>query len=82
MQMGAIRDAYGYADAVRLAIVAGVDILTIANQQVFEEGIVERTIELVAGLVEDGRISEQRIDESWRRIRNLKDAIATRDSVL
>ena len=47
MQMGAIRDAYGYPDAVRLAIVAGVDILTIANQQVFEDGIVERTIELV-----------------------------------
>ncbi len=64
MQMGAIRDAYGYADAVRLAILAGVDILTIANQQVFEEGIVERTIDLVEGMVEDGRIPERRIDES------------------
>ena len=51
MQMGAIRDAYGYPDAVRLAIEAGVDILTIANQQVFEEGIVERTIDLVEGMV-------------------------------
>ena len=58
MQMGAIRDAYGYADAVRLAILAGVDILTIANQQVFEEGIVEHTIDLVEGMVGDGRIPE------------------------
>ena len=30
MQMGAIRDAFGYADALRLAIEAGIDILTIA----------------------------------------------------
>jgi beta-N-acetylhexosaminidase len=78
MQMGAIRDAYGYPDAVRLAIEAGVDILTIANQQVFEQGIVGRTIELVAGLVEEGRIPEARINTSWRRIQNLKRAIATR----
>ena len=72
MQMGAIRDAYGYDDAVRLAINAGVDILTIANQQVFEEGIVSRTIDLVAGLVESGEITEARIDESWRRIQAFK----------
>lgn len=72
MQMGAIRKAYGYEDAVRLALLAGVDILTIANQQVFEANIVERTIEIVLGLVADGRLSEARIDESWRRIRAFK----------
>jgi beta-N-acetylhexosaminidase len=80
MQMGAIRDAYGYPDAVRLAIEASVDILTIANQQVFEDGIVERTIDLVEGMVVDGRIPEARITESWRRIQALKAAMATRDS--
>jgi beta-N-acetylhexosaminidase len=73
--MGAIRDAYGYEDAVRLAIDAGVDVLTIANQQVFEEGIVSRTIDLIAGLVDDGAISEARIDESWRRIQAFKARI-------
>jgi beta-N-acetylhexosaminidase len=72
MQMGAIRQAYGYDDAVRLAILAGVDVLTIANQQLFEAHIVERTIGIVMGLVDDGRISEQRIDESWRRISAFK----------
>jgi beta-N-acetylhexosaminidase len=74
--MGAIRDAYGYADAVRLAIQAGVDILTIANQQLFEDGIVARTIDLVAGMVADGRIPEERINQSWRRIGALKERIA------
>ena len=77
MQMGAIRDAYGYPDAVRLAINAGVDILTIANQQVFEEGIVASTIELVAGMVERGEITEARIDESWRRIQAFKARLRT-----
>jgi beta-N-acetylhexosaminidase len=68
MQMGAIRDAFGYEDAVRLAIGAGVDVLTIANQQVFEEGIVATTIDLVERLVGEGQISEARIDASYRRI--------------
>jgi beta-N-acetylhexosaminidase len=76
MQMGAIRQAYGYADAVRLALLAGVDMLTIANQQVFEARIVERTIEIVLGLVADGRLDETRIDESWRRINALKARLA------
>jgi beta-N-acetylhexosaminidase len=72
MQMGAIRQAYGYVDAVRLALHAGVDMLTIANQQLFEAQIVERTIEIVLGLVADGQLSEARIDRSWRRIGALK----------
>ena len=72
MQMGAIRDAYGYADAVRLAILAGVDVLTIAQQQVYEPGIVETTIDLIEGFVRDGTLSEARIDESYARIQALK----------
>ncbi|MDQ2933508.1 MAG: glycoside hydrolase family 3 [Chloroflexota bacterium] len=72
LQMGAIRQAFGYPEAVALAIEAGVDILTIANQQVFEDGIVARTIEIIAGHVKSGRLAESRIDESWHRIQALK----------
>jgi beta-N-acetylhexosaminidase len=72
MQMGAIRQAYGYSDALRLAILAGVDVLTIAQQQVYEPGIVESTIDLIEGLVRDGSLTEARIDESYRRIQGLK----------
>jgi beta-N-acetylhexosaminidase len=72
MQMGAIRDGFGYEDAVRLAINAGVDVLTIANQQVFEDGIVGSTIDLVERLVGEGKISEDRIDASYRRIQAFK----------
>lgn len=76
MQMGAIRDAYGYPDAVRLAINAGVDVLTIANQLVYEEGIVTRTIDLIEGFVSSGDITEERIDASWRRIAAFKASMA------
>lgn len=72
MQMGAIREAYGYADAVRLAILAGVDVLTIAQQQVYESGIVAQTIDLIEGMVLDGTLSEERIDASYARIQALK----------
>lgn len=74
LQMGAIRDAVGYDEAVALAIEAGVDLLVIANQIVYEDDVVLRTIDLIEGLVRSGRIAETRIDESWRRIRALKGA--------
>jgi beta-N-acetylhexosaminidase len=72
MQMGAIRQAYGYKDALHLAILAGVDVLTIAQQQVYEPGIVASTIDLIEGLVNDGSLTEARIDESYQRIQALK----------
>jgi beta-N-acetylhexosaminidase len=77
MQMGAIRKAYGYSDALRLALLAGIDVLTIANEQVYEAGIVGRTIDIIEGLVSGGQISEQRIDESYRRIMTFKAGLAS-----
>lgn len=78
MQMGAIRKAYGYEDAVRLAIEAGVDVLTIAQQQVYEQGIVIRTIDIIERLVASGVLSEARIDASYRRITALKTSLLAR----
>jgi beta-N-acetylhexosaminidase len=72
LQMGAIRQVYGYETAVERAILAGADILTIANQQVYEPGIVERTVDIVEAAVSAGRIEASRIDDSWRRIASLK----------
>ena len=72
LQMGAIRQAYGYETAVERAILAGADILTIANEQVYEPGIVATTIDIVEAAVSAGRIEPARIDASWRRISTLK----------
>jgi beta-N-acetylhexosaminidase len=72
LQMGAIRDAYGFDEAVALAIEAGVDLLLVANQLVYEPDVAGRVVDLVERLVLDGRISEARIDQSYRRILVLK----------
>ena len=72
MQMGAIADLYPYADAVALAINAGVDMLAIANNSVYDEAIAPRTADLILGMVADGRIPVSRIDESYARIMALK----------
>ena len=72
LQMGAIRDAYGPDEAVALAIEAGIDVLLFANQLVFEPDVATTVVDLVEGLVRDGRISEERIDASYRRILALK----------
>ena len=68
LQIGAIRAQYGYAEAVALAIEAGIDLLTIANQQLYEEGIALRTIDLTQGFVRSGRISPPRIADSVTRL--------------
>jgi beta-N-acetylhexosaminidase len=73
LQMGALRDAYGYDEAVALAIQAGIDLLVVANQLVYEPDAAARTVDLVEGLVRSGRISEARIDESVARIARLRD---------
>ena len=72
LQMGAIRDAYGFDEAVALAIEAGIDLLLVANQIVYEPDVATRIVDLVEGLVREGRISEARIDASYRRILALK----------
>ena len=72
LQMGAIRDAYGPGEAVALAIEAGIDVLLFANQLVYEPDVATTVVDLVEGFVRDGRISEERIDASYRRILALK----------
>jgi beta-N-acetylhexosaminidase len=72
MQMRAISDAYGYDEAIALAIEAGIDVLVVANQIVYEPDVATRTIDIVEGLVRSGRVTEARIDESWRRISALR----------
>jgi beta-N-acetylhexosaminidase len=77
LQMGAIRDAFGYEEAVALAIEAGIDLLVIANQLVYEADVAVRTVDIVEELVRSGRIAEARIDESVQRIEALAVGLAS-----
>jgi beta-N-acetylhexosaminidase len=78
MQMSAIAEHYSLETALRQAIVAGVDIITFANNnpRIYEPDIAPKAITIIAALVENGAISEARIDESIKRIQALKQRLS------
>jgi beta-N-acetylhexosaminidase len=78
MQMKAISSFYGLETAITMAILAGIDILVFPNNSIFEENIAARTITIIKNCVSRGIISENRINESYRRIMKLKERITIR----
>jgi beta-N-acetylhexosaminidase len=78
MQMGAIANHYGLEEALRAAIVAGVDIITLANNTLYECDIVPRAVQSIVQLVERGEISRERIATSCRRIAQLRARLVAR----
>ena len=73
MQMQAIAKHYGLEEAIKLAILAGVDIMTFSNNiSGSEERTVDRVHQVIKSLVAQNKIPTARIDESYRRIINLK----------
>jgi len=75
MQMRAITDHYGFEAAIQAAIEAGVDIILISNNAVFDEDAASYAIAIIKSLIEEGKISPQRINESYRRIKKLKERL-------
>lgn len=76
MQMGAIRDFYGFEEAVVMSIQAGADMVAIANNTVYDDAIVNRAFNALLDAVNEGSLSEARIDESVRRVQRLKQRLA------
>ncbi|MFD0783005.1 glycoside hydrolase family 3 N-terminal domain-containing protein, partial [Micromonospora azadirachtae] len=72
MQAAAITRRHGSTDAVRLALQAGVDLLVFANQQVYDPGVVDKTLDAVVDLVRRGQLSSERIDQSVARVDTLR----------
>jgi beta-N-acetylhexosaminidase len=73
MQMHAITEHYGLEDAIKLAINAGVDIMCFSNNiQGSESRTVDKVHKIIRGYVEKGVISKERIDQSFRRVLQLK----------
>ncbi len=75
MQMGAIADHYGLETAIYNSINAGVDIILFSNNSVFDPQIAQKSIEIIKKLINDGKISRERIDKSYQRIIKLKSRI-------
>lgn len=72
LQMAAISEHYGLEQAVRLALLAGVDILLFGNNLNYDPEIVPKVVKIIRELVAAEEISKERIDESCRRIKALK----------
>ena len=64
----AIASRYTQAEAVALALEAGNDLLLFANQVVYVPDLASELVETIVALVDSGRISERRIDESIDRL--------------
>jgi len=77
MGMKAITDNFGFAEAVVKAVQAGADMLALGNNLSYDPAVAERTIDILVQAVAAGVISEQRIDESYARIMDLKKRWAT-----
>jgi beta-N-acetylhexosaminidase len=68
LQAAAIDRAFGFDEAVVLALEAGNDLLLFANQQAYDPHVLGRGIDAVAAAIKSGRLSEARIDEAFGRV--------------
>ena len=75
LQMGAIRKHYELKETIKLSIQAGVDILTFANNSAFDPDIADKAHRIIKELIDEGKISEERITRSYERIMNLKERL-------
>lgn len=73
LAMGAIADLFPLEVALEKAINAGVDILCLSNNgSVYKPHMTQNVIDTIYDLVQSGNITPERIDESYRRIQQLK----------
>lgn len=73
MEMGAISSRFGLEAALFHSIDAGVDVLTFANNVIYQPDVGRNAIAIIKQLVKQGKLSEERIDQSYRRIVKLKE---------
>lgn len=75
LQMRAITDRYGLAEAAVMALTAGVDIIIIGNNLEYDPLIVRKLVAHISGAVRNGHLTEERIVEAWQRVQHLKKNI-------
>ena len=73
LAMGAIVQQYSFEQAVRMAVLAGADLLCLSNNGgTYDPNMVPRAVKVIKQMVEDGTVSEERIRQSALRVRSLK----------
>uniref|UniRef100_B8DL88 beta-N-acetylhexosaminidase n=1 Tax=Nitratidesulfovibrio vulgaris (strain DSM 19637 / Miyazaki F) TaxID=883 RepID=B8DL88_NITV9 len=82
LQMGAITDRYPLEEVVFRAVDAGADILLFGNNLSWQPDLTARVHATLTGLVQSGRISEDRIRQSYQRVTRLKGLLRAGDATL
>lgn len=73
MQMGAIIDNYGFEESIIKAINSGCDLLIFSNNnREYDEDIAEKVVNIIKNAVKENKITEQKINDSYNRIKKLK----------
>ena len=72
LAMGAVAGRYGFDQIIRLALLAGADMLCLSNNGgTYDPDLVPRAVKAIKQLIADGELPEERIRQSANRIRNL-----------
>lgn len=80
MQMHAITKHYSLEDAIKMAINAGVDIMTFSNNIAgSDERTSDKVHSIIRNFVTTGVISAARIDASFKRIMQMKSKLLSKD---
>ncbi len=72
MQMGAVTEHFGFEKGIELTLNAGVDILLFSNNSAtvdYDPELPGKAFGAIKKLVEEGRVSRSRIEESYSRVR-------------
>ena len=75
LQMGALTQHYSIEETIYRAVAAGADILIFAGNSrdmVFDPNFPKKAHDILVSLVTEGKISKERLYESWNRIVRLK----------
>lgn len=75
LQMGAIRDEYDLETTIEKSLNAGVDILLFANNSVYDEAIVRKSIRIIKKLLKEERISAIDLKKKIHKVKDLKQSL-------
>jgi beta-N-acetylhexosaminidase len=76
MQMGAIRQYYGFDAAIEMAVNAGADIIALSNNgDQYLPDLAEQGFMAIRRGLNAGRITEARVNESYERVMQLKSRL-------
>jgi beta-N-acetylhexosaminidase len=73
MQMKAISDHYTLSESIELAINAGIDIIVFGNNVSYDSAISKKVNKIINELLSEGKITEDRIEDSFKRIIGFKN---------